>query len=58
MWRGRVVRGKVEGGKEKEGEKGGRVKERVKGRVWREEQIEGGGARGRKEVGVGGKEGE
>ena len=54
MWRGRVVRGKVEGGKEKEGEKGGRVK----GRVWREEQIEGGGARGRKEVGVGGKEGE
>ena len=34
VWRGRVVRGKVEGGKEKEGEKGGRVKERVKGRVW------------------------
>ena len=42
----KVEGGKVEGGKEKEGEKGGRVKERVKGRVkgrvWREEQIEGG----------------
>ena len=49
-----MERGKVEGGKEKEGEEGGRVRERVQ----REKQIEGGGARGRKEIGVEGKEGE